>query len=254
MDKVKELLYVHKKEVIFISSLILCLIAVFAFSIINNRFNAEADNNLDEIQAINGEKVEIQETINPEIVKAEVIKVDVKGAVNNPGVYELTLGSRVVDAINMAGGLKEDAYTKYLNFSKKLQDEFVVLVNTISEIEEIKAKSSYIEKETPICEKISNSCIKTENVITNSQNEKTIEENQNTSMELKKEDEKSSLININTALVEELATLEGIGESKAKAIVDYRLQNGPFEKIEDIMNVSGIGEKAYEKIKDNITT
>ena len=60
-------------------------------------------------------------------------------------------------------------------------------------------------------------------------------------------------ININTATLEELQTLSGIGESKAKAIIEYREENGNFSKPEDILNVSGIGESVYEKIKDNIT-
>ncbi len=65
--------------------------------------------------------------------------------------------------------------------------------------------------------------------------------------------EETARININTADVEALSTLGGIGEKKAEAIIEYRKENGPFSKIEDLKNVKGIGDKVFEKIKDQIT-
>ena len=153
--------------------------------------------------------------------------------------------------------LFEMLLNKYLNLSKKLNDEYVILVNTLDEVERMKSENKVIEKEAPICETVSNVCVKTESLITNTEKEITKEQitsnDSQVDNETKVEEKNSSLININTATIDELMKLDGIGESKAKAIIDYRLQNGLFEKIEDIQNVSGIGEKAYEKIKERIT-
>ena len=250
MEKFKELFFTHKREIIFVSFLLFCLAGFFAFSIIHNKFNAETDVVLEQniVSEPKEEKLEDKE------VEKTFIRVDVKGAVNNPGVYELEYGSRVIDAVNVSGGFREDAYTRYLNLSKKLEDEFIVLINTVSEIDEMKSESLPIVKETPICEVISNVCTNEEKTITNSEMEKTKENTITSNNTNNPNEETSSLININTATLEELSTLEGIGESKAKAIIEYRLQNGPFESIEDIQKVSGIGEKAYEKIKDSIKT
>lgn len=161
------------------------------------------------------------------------IKVDIKGAVVNPGVYEIDSNSRVMDLILASGGLRIDADTSYLNLSKQLFDEDVIIIYTTYEIKEMingDTSIKIIEKEC-VCPKIDNSaCIK--NVIVNV---------------------KSNLININTASLEDLMTLPGIGESKANSIIEYRKTN-TFNKIEDLINVKGFGEKMFEKIKNNITT
>lgn len=167
------------------------------------------------------------------------IKVDVKGAVNLPGVYELDSDSRVIDAINSAGGLREDADISLINLSKKINDEMVIIIYTydeISEYNESKIKTEYVYIEVNNCpDKINGACIKEYNESSNNSNS-----------------EKSSLVNINTASINELTKLTGIGESKAKTIIEYREKNR-FEKIEDIKNIAGIGDSLYEKIKNDIT-
>lgn len=155
--------------------------------------------------------------------------VDVKGAVKDPGVYLVSEGERVIDAIEKAGGLKKNANTTNINLSKRLVSEMVIVVYTDSEIK--KGKKS-LECDTKCeCEVIEiNNCIESETKVT-----------------------QSDKVNINKATIEELMTLTGVGESKAKAIVDYREENGNFKSIEEIKNVSGIGDALYENIKEGIT-
>lgn len=185
---------------------------------------------------------------NEKVVEEKVIdtiKVDIKGAVKNPGVYELNNNSRVSDAINISGGLSDTADTSIINLSKLLKDEMVVIIYTKKEIQEMKKGTTtvkYIEKEC-ICPKLENdACI--EESITNNDIETSVEkENVDTNVK----------ISLNKSTLKELMTLSGIGESKAKAIIEYREKNNGFKNIEEIKNVSGIGNSTYEKIKDNIT-
>lgn len=144
--------------------------------------------------------------------------VDIKGEVKEPGVYKLKEGSRVIDAINASGGLKENADTYSINLSKKIIDEMVIIVYS------------------------------SDNTIN------TNLENNNDASVLKEGSKKNNLVNINTASKEELLSIIGIGDSKADNIIKYRKENGNFNSIEDIKNVSGIGDALFEKIKKYITT
>lgn len=170
------------------------------------------------------------------------IKVDIKGEINAPGVYELNKGERVNDLINKAGGITKNGDTSIINLSKKLEDEMLVIIYSKNEVIKLKTNN----KETPkdICPKINNACP-----------EKQLETINNQKAENTKSYEKitDSKISINKATKEQLQSLTGIGETKAEAIIKYRTENGDFKKIEDIKNVSGIGESAFEKIKDQIT-
>lgn len=158
------------------------------------------------------------------------IFVDIKGAVKKPGVYEVAKGEVVNDVITKAGGLLKTASTKNINLSKKVTDEMVIYIFTSNELK--KQNIQAITDATCKTEIIEvNNCVETTTTVKHPQ---------------------SGLININTATLEELNTISGIGESKAKAIISYR-EKQPFEKIEDIMNVSGIGESVFAKIKDLIT-
>lgn len=162
----------------------------------------------------------------------EVFKVDIKGAVKKPGVYEVTYGMNVNDVIKQAGGLKKSATTKNINLSKKLEDEMVIVVSTKDSLN-----------------KTSSAIIKNDALITN---EKKSEISINSDIESSFNELNNNLININSATINELLTINGIGESKAEAIISYRSEN-KFNSIEDIKNVSGIGESLFEKIKDKIT-
>ena len=183
------------------------------------------------------EEAEIKETVKTkkkeEKEKENKVIVDIKGEVVNPGVYELTDQNNVNDAINVAGGLTQKSDTSNINLSKKLSDEMVIIVYSKEEIKKLNEEK---EKTCPPC---NNACIETKD----EKGKLNIEENK----------DNNTLININTATKEELLTLNGIGEAKAEAIIEYRDKNGKFNQIEDIKNVSGIGDSAFEKIKEQIT-
>lgn len=174
-------------------------------------------------------KEDLKEETNTETSVKEII-VDVKGSVKKPGVYKIKENSRVTDAIDAAGGLSKNANTRFINLSKLLSDGDVVVIYSNEEIEDAK-KEDKIVVETPcICEEVKNdACYKEETTNTNGK------------------------ININTATINELMTLTGIGESKAKLIIEYRTQNGNFKDIKDIMKVKGISETLFSKFKENIT-
>ena len=155
--------------------------------------------------------------------------IDIKGNVKNPGVYEFNENDRVIDAINLAGGLKKNANTSNINLSQKLKSEMVIYIYSNDDIKKNEGNMSCDTKcKTEVIEV--NNCIET---------------NEN-----KNNDEK---ININTASLEELLKISGIGESKAKNIIEYREKNGQFKNIEEIKNINGIGDSLFNKIKDNIT-
>lgn len=180
------------------------------------------------------------------------VRVDVKGYVEKEGVYELDSNSRVIDAINKAGGLKKGANTEYINLSKKVMDEMIIIVYSNDQVNKFKEEEKeiiYIEYKCECPDNINDSCI-TENDTVNTNGVKQEDNDKNNGEE--KEDNKDTLISINNATKEKLMTLPGIGESKAESIIKYRQENGDFKKIEDIKNVSGIGESVYNKIKDYI--
>ena len=165
-----------------------------------------------EIVEIPEEKEEVKE----EIVEIQKVKVDIKGEVSKPGVYELELGKRIIDVVNLSGGFTKKAITRNINLSKKIYDEMVII----------------IPDDSITCEVIPSYIIEEPNT--------------------KIEETKDGLINLNTASFDELMNLTGIGETKARQIIEYRGTNG-FNKIEDIMNIPGIKESLFEKIKDEIT-
>lgn len=185
--------------------------------------------------------------------------VDIKGEVKNPGVYEIEENKRIMDVIKMAGGLTKEADTNYINLSKKIKDEMVIIIYSKKEIEEYKKgleeenikeviKYEIIEKECVCPNTLNDACIEETEKI-----EKVEEDSSTDNKEIESDKTtENELVNINTATIQQLQTLSGVGESKAKSIIEYREEN-KFTKIEDIKNVSGIGDSLFEKIKDYIT-
>lgn len=186
--------------------------------------------------------------------KVKTIKVDIKGEVNKPGVYEMEKGSRVIDAINKAGGLTDKANTEIINLSKKLEDEFVIVIYNDNDLKEV-VMDKYVENNNNCPSTINDACIiKNDTTSINNKNVSTKKSSStNTSQKTNTSNTTSSIVNLNTATLEELQTLSGIGESKALAIIEYREKNGEFKTVDELTNVSGIGESTVEKIKDNIT-
>ncbi|MEG0409173.1 MAG: helix-hairpin-helix domain-containing protein [Bacilli bacterium] len=173
-----------------------------------------------------------------EVIKEEnSLYVEIKGDVKKPGVYKLNSNARVEDLVKK-GKLNESSSTEFNNMSKKLNDEDVVIVYSKKEIEDFKNGNNaikYVEKEC-VCPKIKNiSCFN--EAITN----------------LDGVINKTGKVSLNSGTIEELMTIPFIGETKAKLIIQYRETNNGFKDIEDIMNVKGIGQNTFEKIKSYLT-
>lgn len=150
-------------------------------------------------------------TEGSQITSADTVVVEIKGALVNPGVYELKTGDRLIDAIELAGGLTEKADDRTINQALLLTDQMMIYVpfqgEEISETSQAAAINGM---------------------------------------------ESSAKININKAEINELTELNGIGDSRAQSIIDYRVENGLFKTSEEIKNVSGIGDKIFENLKEQI--
>lgn len=211
-------LYENKKLIIIIGGIVFLI-----FLLVLYLFNDSEEIEEDIVINITTEKIKTEEM--------ESFYVDIKGSVKNPGVYKFKEGKRIIDAINEAGGLKKNADTSNINLSKKLTNEMVIYVYNNNEIK---------NKDSLSCNNICNvEVIEVNNCIENN--------------DTNNKEPTNDLVNINTASIEELQTITGIGESKAKSIIEYRSNNGSFKAIDEIKNVSGIGDALFEKIKDKIT-
>ena len=160
---------------------------------------------------------EIEETneIEEDKIKEEAedtIIVHIAGAVQNEGIVEIKEGARISDVIEKAGGLREDASLKNINLAYIVEDGQKIYIPTKQEDEDVDIE-------------------------------------QNTTGEVNQQSQK---ININTASKEKLQELSGIGEATAQKIINYREENGKFQTIEDIKNVSGIGTSKFNQFKDEI--
>ena len=226
-----------------IKKLIIIIIAAFSilvlciFSIILYKKNVIVDKN-EPIATYDIDKEDIKKETQEEVKK---IKVDIKGAVVNPGVYEIDDGAIINDVINLAGGILNNGTTDNINLSRKVSNEMAIIIYKKSDLE----KPIKITEDCKTNEINIQSCLDDKKSIIISSNQS--KQNDNTI------EEEQKLISINTASLEELMTLNGIGHSKAEAIIQYREENGSFKKIEDILNISGIGESILDKIKDFIT-
>ncbi|MBU5455471.1 helix-hairpin-helix domain-containing protein [Caproiciproducens sp. MSJ-32] len=207
--------YFTKKEqiVIILLILIIVLISLFNFlkkndSLIGKKIDEENKEKVDPEELI----TELEEQLEDDVENGEIIMVHISGEVYNPGLVELPRDSRVIDAVNLAGGLKKEADLDRINLAKKLEDEEKIYIPKVGE--DINPVENFVDMQY---------------------------------------DNSSGKININMCTKEELMSLPGIGEVLAGRILEYREQN-QFKNIEDIKNVSGIGEKKFESIKELITT
>ncbi len=142
-----------------------------------------------------------------------VILVDIKGEIKQPGVYELAHDARLNELILLAGGFTENAEVRQINLAEKLSDQQMIYVPNQDEL--TFSIDQLIEDEVEMAQS-------------------------------------STTVNINTADLTELQQLPGVGPSKAQAIIAYREENGLFKSIEGLLEVSGFGEKTFEKLKDSI--
>ncbi len=177
------------------------------------------------------------------------IAVHICGAVNQPGVYYLKNGQRLYEGIQKAGSFREDADRDYLNQAMVLEDGMKITVPTREETEQRKKSEeismeigdNFVNKSKGYSQTEAGSDIKDQNFIQGG--------NDSDKGGTKK---LSGKVDLNTADEALLCTLPGIGESRAKSIIAYREEHGPFQKPEDVMNVSGIKKAAFEKMKDHV--
>lgn len=204
----------YNKNIIKLIILIIMVGGSIVYFIMQNNNEIEYEN----VYIANNEVVEDN---SENIIKQEFekIKVHISGEVKNPGIYELESGSRIQDAIDIAGGQSEQADLDKVNLAYELEDGQKIKIPGIFELE-----SEYIYSDSG------------ENVIVSDKNVSV----------------SKSKININKATAEELEKISGVGPSLASKIILYREQNGKFEDIEDLKNVSGIGDRKFETIKEYI--
>jgi len=157
----------------------------------------------------------VAESVDAEEDVSSTIRIHICGEVNNPGVYEIEVGSRVIDAVELAGGFTDVACSDEINLAGVLSDSVRVYIPNEQDIKDGKL---------------------TGDVSANGA-----------------ESTGKALININTADEAQLVQITGIGQTRARSIIEYRQKNGRFNRIEDIQKVSGIGEASFDKMKDMIT-
>ncbi len=230
-----EIIKKYYKYIIFIIIIIIFIFSSFLF-LENSKIKEEKSE--PEVITKNEEKKEEKVDVK------KYIYVDLKGAVKNPNVYKIEEGSRIIDLINLAGGINQNADTSILNLSKKLKDEMCIIIYTKKDIDEYR-KSLLKVKE--INQKLEEKIVSIDDF-----NDAEIKKSEKETQKKQENSNIDSKVSINSASKDELQTISGIGESKANAIIKYREENGPFKSIDDIKNVSGIGESLFEKIKEYI--
>ena len=166
--------------------------------------------------AVNISRVEETTTIMP-----QNCYVDIKGEVLRPGVYEFSCVSRIQDVLKKAGGFTEEADETKINLAQKITDQMQIIVPNLHSKQEGGVTEGNSEKGNLSNTTLSNS--------------------------------KQGTVNINTATLEELQTIKGIGKKKAEAILQYRKEHGAFRTKEDLLQVKGIGKKALEAIESQVT-
>lgn len=205
------------KQIAIAGAIIFVIISTIGIYIYKNMINQEKDDIMYEYENANVENISIEEE------QYDKIMIHIFGCVREEGIVILNEGDRIIDAIEAAGGESEDADLNKINLAYVLKDGERLYIPSKSDNEN------------------------TEYISSNSGDNIIVEGAGNMNNE-----EKTSIININTATKEELMSLTGIGESTANKIISYREENGKFNKIEDIKNVPGIGDAKFEAIKDDI--
>ena len=200
------------KEKIIKITIIIALVFIVIYNIFLKKLsNNTSQNDIDYIVS-NSENI-----VNSNETKTNEIKIYITGEIKNSGVYELEEGSRVEDAIHIAGGLTEEADLSNVNLAAPLEDAVKIYIPNVNDA--LDDEKNILSSDGPSSS-------------TSSSNGK---------------------ININKATASELENIPSVGPSTAQKIITYREENGKFSSIDDIKNVSGIGDKTFENIKDYIS-
>ena len=232
--------YLNTFLISFVILLIIIQYGLFVYFYYVKSFKSE---NVSQVQ----ESVETFDEEPNDNDKLSEFYVEIKGAVNSPGVFKVTSDNIINDVINRAGGLKNNAYTKNINLSKNVSKEMVIYVYTNYEYSLLNTKEETYECNC-LKQDISVCTDKGASIITSDEDKPEEHFNSNS-----KSETENNKVNINTSTKEVLKSLSGIGDAKAQNIIDYRNKNGLFKSIEDLKNVTGISEKLFEQIKEFIT-
>ena len=164
--------------------------------------------------AVHTTRVEVESTT----MMPQNCYVDIKGEVLRPGVYEFSCESRIQEVIKKAGGFTEEADEIKINLAQKITDQMQIIVPKLNASQDggVIGEDSKTNQKSP-------------------------------------SSSKQGIVNINTATLEELQTLKGIGKKKAEAILQYRKEHGAFHSKEDLLQVKGIGKKALEAIESQVS-
>ena len=216
--------FMTKRNIVLIMLVFLCVITsfilygknkskVFKDEYMKNIFVEEEATDDNSVE-VNAEPIKEVKGENQLTKGTKMIVVEIKGEVVNPDVYEISEGSIIRDLITKAGGLTNEANIGKINRADKLRDNQLIVIPNKNELS-----------------------------------------NANTNINVSKEGNtaEEGIININTASLEELQKINGVGEVKAKSIINYREKNGGFKSIDEMKNIEGIGDKTFEKMKDQIT-
>lgn len=216
--------FMTKRNIVLIMLVFLCVITsfilygknkskVFKDEYMKNIFVEEEATDDNSVE-VNAEPIKEVKGENQLTKGTKMIVVEIKGEVVNPDVYEISEGSIIRDLITKAGGLTNEANIGKINRADKLRDNQLIVIPNKNELS-----------------------------------------NANTNINVSKEGNtaEDGIININTASLEELQKINGVGEVKAKSIINYREKNGGFKSIDEMKNIEGIGDKTFEKMKDQIT-
>lgn len=240
MENIKK----NKIIYIFICIIIVILCVIILFFLDKKDASSEDYNYLE----ISEESINSNTTEDNNTEVQNNIYIHIMGEVKNPGVVIAKEGDRIKDIIEKAGGTTEKADLKNINLAYKVEDGQKINIPNIDENKsENVLQEKDDEKNKSATDNTSNENEKNVNYITKSSGTNVIVDGNNNDAE-----SKSSKVNINTATQTELETLNGIGPSTASKIIKYRNEKGKFKKIEDIKNVSGIGEAKFKKIEADI--
>ena len=216
----------NKKQKIIFIIIIFFMVSIIVYYIYSSINNFESESSMQNDTSAFSTSEDVKNEISEDSEKDEIL-IHISGSVKNEKVISLPEGSRIQDAINAAGGLTDEADLTNINLAYILEDGEKIYIPKKGEEFAEESYSSAVSSETSSVKTgISSSTISSS---------------------------KTTKININKATQTELETIPGIGPSTALKIIDYREENGKFNSIEDIKNVSGIGDAKYEKMKDYIT-
>lgn len=202
MQQIKELLENYRREIIIGAAVIVVLVGIWLTA---------GQRRSPGIAAESGTPVTSTHASQTTRRPRKVV-VDVKGAVNHPGVYHLAHGDRIAEAVNQAGGFRADADGNQVNLAKQVSDQQMIYIPMKGEQVQAAANTGTSGQQTD-----------------------------------------NKTVNLNTATKEQLTTITGIGDKKADLILNYRQQHGQFERVEDLKNITGFGDKTIAKIKDQLS-